>query len=78
MAAYRQQHGALPAELTRSYPPVAAPLNNPPPLGVIAHGVGRFSNPDNAYEHVQFTTARGNLVGLRTGPHLSGGFFAAG
>ena len=65
MAAYRQQHGALPAELTRTYPPaapVAAPVNNPPPVGVIAHGEGRFNNPDNTYEHVQFTTARGNLV----------------
>ena len=65
MTAYRQQHGALPAVLTHSYPPdapVATPVNNPPPLGVIAHGAGRFSNPDNAYEHVQFTTARGNLV----------------
>jgi hypothetical protein len=65
LAGYRQQHGALPAVLTRSYPPdapVAAPVNSPPPTGVIAHGAGRFSNPDNAYEHVQFTTARGNLV----------------
>lgn len=37
-------------------------MNNPPPLGVIAHGAGQFSNRDNAYEHVPFTTARGNLV----------------
>ncbi len=65
LAAYRQQRGALPAELTRRYPPdapVAAAVNNPPPVGVIAHGAGRFSNPDNAYLHVPFTTARGNLV----------------
>ena len=63
--AYRQQHGALPADLTRAYPPAApvtAPVNNPPPFGVIARGEGRFSNPDNAYEHIPFTTARGNLV----------------
>lgn len=65
MDAYRQQHGALPADLTRPYAPaapVAVPVNSPPPAGVIAHGAGRFSNPDNAYEHVKFTTARGNLV----------------
>ena len=36
-------------------PPVAAPLNNPPPLGVIAHGVGRFA----AGLHVAFYLRRG-------------------
>ena len=65
IGAYRQLHGALPADLTRAYPPatpVVTPVNNPPPVGLIAHGEGRFNNPDNAYDHVPFTTARGNLV----------------
>ncbi len=62
---YRAQHGALPVSLTRSYPPVAAmpvPVVDPPPKGRISSGTGQFNNPDNIYDHVRFTTTRGNLV----------------
>lgn len=65
LTAYRKQHGALPPELTRSYPP-AAPVPtavvDPRPHGVISHGTGKFNNPDNVYEHVRYKTTRGNLV----------------
>jgi hypothetical protein len=62
---YRSQHGALPEELTRHYPPAApvpTPNNNPPPQGRISSGEGKFNNPDNIYEHVRFSSSRGNLV----------------
>ena len=62
---YRNQHGALPESLTRTYPPdapVPVPVVDPPPKGRISSGTGRFNNPDNTYEHVRFTTTRGNLV----------------
>jgi len=70
MASYRNQHGALPAELTKTYPPpqpVPVPMN-PPPAGVISHGEGPYANPDNAYEHIALTTTRGNLVVSATAP----------
>lgn len=62
---YRSQHGALPEALTRSYPPAApvpAPIVDPPPQGRISSGIGKFNNPDNLYDHVRFSTSRGNLV----------------
>jgi hypothetical protein len=62
---YRNQHGALPESITRSYPPVApvpAPVIDPPPRGRISSGTGQFNNPDNIYDHVRFSTTRGNLV----------------
>jgi hypothetical protein len=62
---YRSQHGALPEELTRHYPPatpVPVPNNDPPPQGRISSGEGKFNNPDNIYDHVRFSTSRGNLV----------------
>ena len=62
---YRGQHGALPEELTRHYPPAApvpVPNNDPPPQGRISSGEGKFNNPDNIYDHVRFSTSRGNLV----------------
>ena len=62
---YLHQHGALPESLTRTYPPdapVPEPVVDPPPRGRISSGTGQFNNPDNIYEHVRFTTTRGNLV----------------
>ena len=62
---YHDQHGALPESLTRTYPPdapVPVPVVDPPPRGRISSGTGQFDNPDNIYEHVRFTTTRGNLV----------------
>jgi hypothetical protein len=63
--AYHGEHGALPAELTKSYPPalpVPTPIVDPPPSVRIAHGAGAFNNPDNVYQHAKVTTTRGNLV----------------
>jgi hypothetical protein len=71
LAWYRAQHGALPSELTKSYPPdapVPTPVVDPPPVGRISQGVGRFNNPDNIYEHIRFTTTRGNLVASAQAP----------
>jgi hypothetical protein len=65
MNSFRSQHGALPAALTRSYPPpgpVPVAVTDPTPVGVISHGDGPYANPDNAYEHIAFTTTRGDLV----------------
>ncbi len=62
---YRAQKGALPASLTKSYPapaPVPNPVENPPPATVISHGEGPYANPDNVYQHVPYTTTRGDLV----------------
>jgi hypothetical protein len=62
---YRNQHGALPQSLTRTYPPpapVPVPVVDPSPRGRISSGTGQFNNPDNIYDHVRFTTTRGNLV----------------
>ena len=62
---YRNQRGALPEDLTRHYPaaaPVPVPNNDPPPEGRISSGEGKFNNPDNIYDHVRFSTSRGNLV----------------
>jgi hypothetical protein len=62
---YATKHGALPEELTRSYPqdaPIPMPVVDPPPRGRISTGTGQFNNPDNIYDHVRFTTTRGNLV----------------
>jgi hypothetical protein len=65
LGSYRNRHGALPESLTHTYPPdaaVPAPVADPPPRGRISSGTGRFNNPDNIYDHVRFTTTRGNLV----------------
>ena len=65
MEGYRNQHGALPPELTKTYPPAApvpVAITSPPPVGVLSYGDGPYANPDNAYEHIAFSTTRGNLV----------------
>ncbi len=31
-------------------------------MGVLSYGDGPYANPDNAYEHIAFSTTRGNLV----------------
>lgn|GEM_PF-1285494 len=65
LAGYRQQHGALPPELTQAYPPdppVPTPVVDPPPPVRVAHHQGKFNNPDSTYVHVRYTTTRGNLV----------------
>jgi hypothetical protein len=62
---YANQDGALPAELTRQYPPsapVPTPIRLPQPRAVVSHGKGKFNNPDSIYVHVRYTTTRGNLV----------------
>ena len=76
--AYRKQHGALPETLTRTYPPdapVPSPSADPPPVGRISKGTGKFNNPDDLYDHVRFTTTRGNLVVSAQAPtHQSDAF----
>ncbi len=65
MQAYRNQHGALPPSLHRTYPPqapVPTPITDPPPKGRLSYGDGPYANPDNSYEHIPLDTARGNLV----------------
>lgn len=65
MDSYRAQNGALPAALTKRYAapaPVPDPVENPPPATVISHGEGPYANPDNVYQHVPYTTTRGDLV----------------
>jgi hypothetical protein len=65
ITSYQAQHGALPSDLTRHYPapePVPVAVTDPPPRGHVSRGVGKFDNPDNVYEHVKFSTTRGNLV----------------
>ena len=65
VANYRGQNGALPADLVQSYPPpapVPEPLTSPTPLGGVTDGTVPYANPDNIYEHIAYTTTRGNLV----------------
>ncbi len=65
VATYRGQHGALPAALGRTYPPpapVPVPVTDPTPVGGISYGTGPYANPDNIYEHIAYTTTRGDLV----------------
>jgi hypothetical protein len=65
ITSYQAEHGALPAALIKSYPPdppVPTSVVDPPPKGRVSNGSGRFNNPDNTYEHVRYTTTRGNLV----------------
>ena len=62
---YRNQNGALPPALTQTYPPpapVPVPVTSPTPVGGITYGTGPYANPDNIYEHIAYTTTRGNLV----------------
>jgi hypothetical protein len=68
---YRDQNGALPSALAQSYPPpapVPVPVSNPAPVGGITYGTGPYANPDNIYEHMAYTTTRGNLVVTATAP----------
>jgi hypothetical protein len=61
----RAKQGTLPAALTKSYPPAApvpTPVLAPPPLALVAAATGPFANPDNDYEHLSYTTTRGDLV----------------
>jgi hypothetical protein len=65
IATYRDQDGALPAALTQNYPPsapVPVPVTSPTPVGGVTYGTGPYANPDNIYEHIAYTTTRGNLV----------------
>ena len=65
IAGYRNQHGALPVTLTKNYPPpapVPVPVTSPTPVGGVTYGTGPYANPDNIYEHIAYTTTRGNLV----------------
>jgi len=65
IATYRDQHGALPAALTQTYPlppPVPVPVTSPTPVGGVTYGTGPYANHDNIYEHIAYTTASGNLV----------------
>ena len=65
VANYREQRGTLPAALTRSYPspaPVPVPVTSPAPVSGVSYGTGPFANPDNIYQHIAYTTTRGNLV----------------
>jgi hypothetical protein len=65
IASYKSQNGALPSELTQSYPTPASvpePVTNPVPTGAVSYGSGPYANPDNIYEHIAYTTTRGDLV----------------
>ena len=65
VASYRDQNGALPADLAQNYPPpvpVPNPVTSPTPVGGISYGTGPYANPDNIYEHIAYTTTRGDLV----------------
>lgn len=63
LAPYRARSGALPAALTRSYPPaIAVETPRNPPAGVQIGGQGQFANPDNSYVKLPYTTADGDLV----------------
>lgn len=65
LAGYRRQGGALPAELTKHYPPAApvpVAVTEPVPQGRLSAGEGPYANPDNVYEHIPLTTTRGDLV----------------
>jgi hypothetical protein len=62
---YRELNGALPAALDQNYPPpapVPVAVNSPTPVGGISYGTGPYANPDNIYEHIAYTTTRGDLV----------------
>ena len=55
----------LPVALTQNYPPsapVPVPVTSPTPVGGVTYGTGPYANPDNIYEHIAYTTTRGNLV----------------
>ena len=65
VADHRKQNGALPAALAQDYPPPAPvpdPVTSPTPIGSISYGTGPYANPDIIYEHIAYTTTRGNLV----------------
>jgi hypothetical protein len=65
VANYRDQNGALLAALAKSYPPpapVRVPVTSPTPVGDVSYGTGPYANPDNIYQHIAYTTTRGDLV----------------
>jgi hypothetical protein len=65
LQALRLRRGARPAALTRSYPPAApvpTPVRLPTPVGVVTGPRGPYANPDNVYDHVSYSTTRGDLV----------------
>jgi len=67
----RLLHGQLPASLTRSYPPpapVPTPAQSPAPVAKITSARGAFANPDNLYDHMAFSSTRGNLVVTAAAP----------
>ena len=37
-------------------------MTRPTPVGGVSYGTGPYANPDNIYEHIAYTTTRGNLV----------------
>jgi hypothetical protein len=65
LALLRRQNGALPAALTLPYPapaPVPVPVLTPIPVGVRSGAKGVYANPDNLYDHLAYTSKRGDLV----------------
>ena len=38
------------------------PVTSPTLVGGVTYGTGPYANPDNIYEHIAYTTTRGNLV----------------
>jgi hypothetical protein len=76
----RQLHGQLPAALSRPYPapaPVLTPIETPPPVAKVTPARGEFANPDNLYDHMAFSTARGDLVVTSVSPTYQADGFKA-
>jgi hypothetical protein len=76
----RLLHGKLPAALTRSYPapaPVPTPVVLPKPRARISGPKGEFANPDNRYDHLPFSSTRGNLVVTAQAPTYQADAFHA-
>jgi hypothetical protein len=73
---YRARGGTLPTVLTRSYPaaaPVPTPVLDPPPTAFRALATGVYANPDNVYEHLAYSSSRGDLVVSATAPTFQAG-----
>ena len=78
---YRSQHGALPEEVTRHYPPAApvpVPNNDPPPQGRISSGEGKFNNPGQHLRPRPLLHVTRQSRGLSTGTDLPVGHAADG